>query len=85
VVQRRHAIWKCGFCTEEGGVGWTEAADQAALTWSVEGGVLELTLGQESGSSTLIDDLLLEILREMPKTSVVLTHSQSSETSHWVL
>lgn len=48
---------------EEGGVVWSEAMDQAEPTWSAQGGVLELTRGQDSGGSALTDDPLLEILK----------------------
>lgn len=67
---------------EKGGVVWSETAVQAELTWSAQGGVSELTRGQDSGGSALTDDPLLETLRQMPRTSLILTHSPSSGTSH---
>lgn len=49
---------KWGCCVKEGGVVWSKAVDQAELTWSAQGGVLELT-----GGSSHTDDPLLEVLK----------------------
>lgn len=40
--------------------------DQVELPWSAQGGVLELTRGQDSGGSAHTDDPLLEMLKRCP-------------------
>lgn len=51
---------------EEGGAVWSDSVDQVELPWSAQGGVLELTRGQDSGGSAHMDDPLLEILKRCP-------------------